>query len=67
MIDDFAFEDADQPGAFRGGAGELVPAAQGPREASWIGRDGRILWRGHPLDKSAGRDLRSRIDAELKK
>jgi thiol-disulfide isomerase/thioredoxin len=32
-----------------------------------IGRDGRILWRGHPLDKSAGRDLRSRIDAELKK
>jgi hypothetical protein len=36
----------------------------GVPESILIGRDGRILWRGHPLDKS--KDLKSRIDDALK-
>jgi RNA polymerase sigma factor (sigma-70 family) len=47
-----------------------APAARafvvwGVPEAILIGRDGRILWRGHPSDPSAGKDLRSRIEAAL--
>jgi thiol-disulfide isomerase/thioredoxin len=61
---------------FWAGPGEGVgfdgPAARafvvnGVPEVILIGRDGRIVWRGHPLDTSGGRDLRSRIEAELKK
>jgi RNA polymerase sigma factor (sigma-70 family) len=37
----------------------------GVPEAILIGRDGRILWRGHPAGESAGQDLRSRIDTAL--
>jgi RNA polymerase sigma factor (sigma-70 family) len=37
----------------------------GVPEAILIGRDGRIVWRGHPSDQSAGQDLRSRIEAAL--
>jgi RNA polymerase sigma factor (sigma-70 family) len=37
----------------------------GVPEAIVIGRDGRILWRGHPSDTSAMQDLRSRIEAAL--
>ena len=39
----------------------------GVPQAILIGPDGRILWRGHPLDNSGGRNLRSRIEGELKK
>jgi thiol-disulfide isomerase/thioredoxin len=47
-----------------------APAARafvvsGVPEAILIGRDGRILWRGHPADNSAGQDLRSRIETAL--
>jgi thiol-disulfide isomerase/thioredoxin len=47
-----------------------APAARafvvsGVPDAVVIGRDGRILWRGHPSDQSAGQDLRSRIEAAL--
>jgi thiol-disulfide isomerase/thioredoxin len=47
-----------------------APAARafvvsGVPEAILIGRDGRILWRGHPSDKSGGQDVRSRIEAAL--
>ena len=38
----------------------------GVPEAILIGPDGRILWRGHPMDKTGGQDLKVRIDAELK-
>lgn len=31
-----------------------------------IGRDGRILWRGHPLDQTDGMDVKSRIEQALK-
>ncbi len=31
-----------------------------------IGPEGRILWRGHPMDTSEGKDLRSRIEDALK-
>ncbi|HEY4261820.1 MAG TPA: thioredoxin-like domain-containing protein [Schlesneria sp.] len=31
-----------------------------------IGPEGRILWRGHPMDASEGKDLKSRIDDALK-
>jgi hypothetical protein len=31
-----------------------------------IGRDGRILWRGHPMEKSEGAELTQRIDEALK-
>jgi hypothetical protein len=30
-----------------------------------IGRDGRILWRGHPADTTDGKDLAGRIEAAL--
>jgi hypothetical protein len=30
-----------------------------------IGRDGRILWRGHPLDDRDGIDLKKRIEQAL--
>ncbi len=48
-----------------------APAARafvvyGVPEAVLIGPDGRILWRGHPLDKSNGKDLKSRIEDALK-
>jgi RNA polymerase sigma factor (sigma-70 family) len=47
-----------------------APAARaflvsGVPEAILIGRDGRILWRGHPSKTSAGQDLRSRIETAL--
>jgi hypothetical protein len=47
-----------------------APAARafvvsGVPETILIGPGGRILWRGHPLDKSGGQDIRSRIDAAL--
>lgn len=35
-------------------------------EAVLIGRDGRILWRGHPLNSVDGSDVKSRIDQALK-
>jgi RNA polymerase sigma factor (sigma-70 family) len=48
-----------------------APAARaflvsGVPQAILIGRDGRILWRGHPLDHTGGQDLKSRIEAALK-
>jgi thiol-disulfide isomerase/thioredoxin len=30
-----------------------------------IGRDGRIVWRGHPLDQAAGQDIETRIEAAI--
>jgi thiol-disulfide isomerase/thioredoxin len=39
----------------------------GVPEAILIGPDGRIRWRGHPMDKSGGIDLKARIETELKK
>jgi hypothetical protein len=49
-----------------------APAARafvvsGVPETIVIGPDGRILWRGHPLDNTGGQNLRSRIESELKK
>jgi beta-lactamase regulating signal transducer with metallopeptidase domain/thiol-disulfide isomerase/thioredoxin len=35
-------------------------------QAFLIGRDGRILWRGHPLDQTDGMDVKSRIEHALK-
>jgi thiol-disulfide isomerase/thioredoxin len=35
-------------------------------DAVLIGRDGRLLWRGHPLDKTDGKDLKSRIEEALR-
>jgi thiol-disulfide isomerase/thioredoxin len=35
-------------------------------EAVLIGRDGRILWRGHPLKQTDGSDVKSRIEQALK-
>lgn len=32
-----------------------------------IGPDGRILWRGHPMDDRDGHDLKTRIEAAMKK
>jgi thiol-disulfide isomerase/thioredoxin/protocatechuate 3,4-dioxygenase beta subunit len=48
-----------------------APAARafvvfGVPEAMLIGRDGRILWRGHPSDKTDGKDLKTRIEHALK-
>jgi thiol-disulfide isomerase/thioredoxin len=63
----------EQYGAGQGTeAGFDAPAARafgvfGVPEAILIGPDGRILWRGHPLDKSGGKDLQSRIEDALKK
>ncbi len=37
----------------------------GVPETILIGADGRILWRGHPMDSSGGNNLESRINAEL--
>jgi thiol-disulfide isomerase/thioredoxin len=31
-----------------------------------IGRDGRIVWRGHPVDPAAGLDIETRIEAAIK-
>ena len=39
---------------------------QGVPEAVLIDRAGRILWRGHPLDQTDGKDLKSRIEHALK-
>ncbi|HLN26310.1 MAG TPA: sigma-70 family RNA polymerase sigma factor [Gemmataceae bacterium] len=49
-----------------------APAARafvvwGVPTAILVGRDGRILWRGHPLDETGGQNLQSRIEAALKK
>jgi hypothetical protein len=49
-----------------------APAARafvvwGVPHALLIGPDGRILWRGHPLNNAGGQNLQSRIEAELKK
>jgi thiol-disulfide isomerase/thioredoxin len=54
------------------GVGFDAPAARafvafGFPEAILIGPDGRIVWRGHPLDESGEQDLRSRIVAALGK
>jgi thiol-disulfide isomerase/thioredoxin len=38
----------------------------GVPESVLIGRDGRILWRGHPLDQMDSMDVKSRIDQALK-
>lgn len=48
-----------------------APAARafvvsGVPEAVLISPAGRILWRGHPMDKSDGSDLESRIEGALK-
>ena len=48
-----------------------APAAKtfvvsGVPTALLIGTDGRILWRGHPLDPIAGQNVNSRIEAALK-
>jgi thiol-disulfide isomerase/thioredoxin len=48
-----------------------APAARaflvsGVPHAILIGPDGRILWRGHPLDPTGGQNLKSRIGAALK-
>jgi thiol-disulfide isomerase/thioredoxin len=53
------------------GADFEAPAARafivnGVPEAVLIGRDGRLIWRGHPLDKSDGKDLKSRIEDALR-
>ncbi len=39
---------------------------RGVPESVLIGRDGRILWRGHPLDQREGMDVKSRIEQALK-
>ncbi len=54
------------------GVGWESPAARsfvvmGVPETILIGRDGRVVWRGHPVDESGGRNLRARVEAELKK
>ncbi len=54
-----------------GGGDFEAPAARafvvsGVPEAVLIGPDGRVLWRGHPLDKSGGQDLKARIEGALK-
>jgi thiol-disulfide isomerase/thioredoxin len=48
-----------------------TPAARafvvsGVPDAVLIGPEGRILWRGHPMDTSESKDLKSRIDDALK-
>jgi RNA polymerase sigma factor (sigma-70 family) len=49
-----------------------APAARafgvsGVPESILIGPDGRILWRGHPMDKTDGQSLQTRIEAALGK
>jgi thiol-disulfide isomerase/thioredoxin len=41
-------------------------AVNGVPETVLIGPDGRLLWRGHPLDQSDGKDLKSRIEDALR-
>ena len=53
------------------GADFECPAARafvirGVPESVLIGRDGRILWRGHPLDQRDGMVVKSRIEQALK-
>jgi thiol-disulfide isomerase/thioredoxin len=53
------------------GADFECPAARafvvhGVPEAVLIGRDGRILWRGHPLNQTDGKDPKLRIEDALK-
>lgn len=36
-------------------------------QAILIGADGRIVWRGHPLNSTGGQDLKSRIESGLAK
>jgi hypothetical protein len=45
--------------AFRALVGEAVP------ELFIIDRDGRILWRGHPVAQSQGKDVAARIEEAL--
>jgi len=54
-----------------GATGWESPAArayviQGVPTTLIIGRDGRILWRGHPLDNTDGQDIETRIEAAIK-
>ncbi len=53
------------------GADFESPAARafvvnGVPEAILVGPDGRILWRGHPLDQTDAQDVKSRIEQALK-
>ncbi|HWB13058.1 MAG TPA: M56 family metallopeptidase [Pirellulales bacterium] len=53
------------------GADFESPAARafvvsGVPQSVLIGTDGRILWRGHPLDQTDGLDVKSRIERALK-
>ncbi len=53
------------------GADFECPAARafvvhGVPQSVLIGRDGRILWRGHPLGQADGMDVKSRIEQALK-
>ena len=41
-------------------------AVNGVPEAVLIGRDGRIIWRGHPRDQTDGVDLKARVEQALK-
>ena len=41
--------------------------ASGVPESILIGPDGRILWRGHPMDDRGGQDLKPRIEAAMRK
>jgi thiol-disulfide isomerase/thioredoxin len=45
--------------AMRALVGQAVP------ESVIVDRDGRILWRGYPVDKSAGKDIADRINEAL--
>lgn len=47
--------------AMRAFVGNGVP------ESILVGQDGRILWRGHPMDDRDGQDLKTRIEAAIKK
>ncbi|MGA2061550.1 MAG: hypothetical protein ABSG67_13790 [Thermoguttaceae bacterium] len=47
--------------AMRAFVGNGVP------ESILVGPDGRILWRGHPMDDRDGQDLKTRIEAAIKK
>ena len=47
--------------AMRAFVGDGVP------DSILIGPEGRILWRGHPLDDHDGQDLKTRIKAAMKK
>jgi thiol-disulfide isomerase/thioredoxin len=47
--------------AMRAFVGNGVP------ESILIGVDGRLLWRGHPMDDRDGKDIQTRIEAAIKK